>query len=156
MKPLLSVKLIVVALAAGLFSCSSSQYAQNGSSEYDDLYFNSSDRTPVLASTSQRTVVERPVDSSSEEIGVGVGYNSKTINPDYGLPQDAEAESNYQEDEYFVEDYDKEYIQDAVDDYLRSSAYSVRRSNRISYYQDFDNIYWSDPLFYQGTIFDHL
>lgn len=158
MKPLVSVRLLALALVAGIFSCSSSQYAQRGSSEYDDLYFNGGDRGAVLVSSDSRTtVIERPVTTENySDQGVGVGYNSKTLNPDYGLAQDAQVQSSYEEDEYYVEDYDRAYIEDVVDDYLRSSNYSTRRNNRNSYNRGFDDIYWTDPFLYQGTIFDPL
>ena len=150
MKPLHTVRLLLLALSVGIFSCSSSKYASTGTSEYDDLYFNKGDRYPVMAGGT--TTVVQTVDSDG---GVGVGYNSKTLNPDYGLPQDALAENDYQQDEYYVEDYDQEYLDQAVDNYLRNNS-SARRNVSPRYYRDFDDVFWSDPLYYQGTIFDPL
>ena len=158
MKPILSVQLLLLALSFVIFSCSSSKYAQSGTSEYDDLYFNKGDRYPVMSLDGTSTVVQRSAQSNNG--GVGVGYNSKTLNPDYGLPQDAQAdaqiETGYAEDDYYLENHDDQYIQQAVDDYLRNNSTTARRSYNPSYYNNFDDVFWSDPLFYQGTIYDPL
>ncbi len=153
MKPLSSIKLLLLALSIGIFSCSSSKYAQSGTSEYDDLYFNKSDRYPVVYTNGTTTLVHR---TEQTDGGVGVGYNSKTLNPDYGLPQDALAESDYAEDEYYVENHDDEYMKQAVEDYLRNNSTTARRYNSPSYNNNFDDVFWSNPSYYQGTIFDPL
>jgi hypothetical protein len=150
MKPLHTVRLMVLALSVGIFSCSSSKYASTGTSEYDDLYFNQGDRYPVM--TNGTTTVVQTLDSDG---GVGVGYNSKTLNPDYGLPQDALAENDYAQDEYYVEDYDQEYLDQAIDNYLRNNS-TAQRNVSPRYYRNFDDVFWTDPFYYQGTIFDPL
>lgn len=151
MKPVSSVRLLLVALSVGIFSCSSGKYAQSGTSEYDDMYFNKGDRYPIMTEGTT-TVAQRnePTDG-----GVAVGYNSKTLNPDYGLPQDAQTESEYQEDQYYVENHDDAYMDQAIDEYLRNNS-TARRYSTPYYGNRFDDIFWSDPLFYQGTIFDPL
>lgn len=148
MRPLPTVRLLLLALSIGIFSCSSSKYASTGNSEYDDLYFNKADRYPVM--TDGTTAVQR----TESDGGVGVGYNSKTLNPDYGLPQDAELDG-YSSDEYYVEDHDDVYMDQAIDDYLRNNS-NARRYSTPRYYSNFDDVFWSDPLYYQGTMFDPL
>ena len=153
MKPLRTIHPLLLVLSIGIFSCSSSKYAQSGTSEHDDLYFNKSDRYPVIATDGTVTAVQR----SEEDAGVGVGYNSKTLNPDYGLPQDAQTEaSGYADDEYYVENHDDAYIEQAVEDYLRNNSSTAQRYNSPRYQNNFDDVFWSDPLYYQGTIFDPL
>ncbi|TDI72348.1 MAG: hypothetical protein E2O88_00320 [Bacteroidetes bacterium] len=152
MKPLLSIQLLLMALSIGIFSCSSSKYAQSGTSEYDDLYFNKGDRYPVMSIEGTTGVIQRPDQANTG--GVGAGYNSKTLNPDYGLPQDAQTENGYAEDEYYVENHDDEYMQQAVEDYLRNNSTYAKRYTSPNYSNNFDDIFWRDPLFYQGTIFD--
>ena len=149
MRPLPTVQLLFLALSIGVFSCSSSKYASNGTSEYDDLYFNKGDRYPIMTEGTT-TVVQ-----GSPDAGVGVGYNSKTLNPDYGLPQDAQTETLYGDEEYYVENHDDAYMDKAVDDYLRNNS-TARRYSTPSYGGNFDDVFWTDPLYYQGTIFDPL
>ena len=91
----------------------------------------------------------------STDAGVGVGYNSKTLNPDYGLPQDAQNETLYGDEEYYVENHDDAYMDKAVDEYLRNNS-TARRYSTPSYGRNFDDVFYSDPLYYQGTIFDPL
>jgi hypothetical protein len=150
MKPLPDFRLLLLGLSIGIFSCSSSKYATTGTSEYDDLYFNNSDRYPVMTDGTT-TVVQR----ADTDGGIGVGYDSKTLNPDYGLPQDAVVENEYAEDEYYVEDHDDQYMDKAIDDYLRNNS-TARRYTNPRYYNDFDDVFWSDPMYYSGTIFDPL
>ncbi len=145
-----AVRLLLLVLSVGIFSCSSSKYASTGTSEYDDMYFNKGDRYPVM--TNGTTTVVKQVESDG---GVGVGYNSKTLNPDYGHPQDAVVENDYAEDEYYVEDHDDQYMDKAIDDYLRNNS-TARRYSSPRYYSDFDDIFWSDPMYYSGTIFDPM
>jgi hypothetical protein len=128
MKPLPNVRLLLLGLSIGIFSCSSSKYATTGTSEYDDLYFNNSDRYPVMTDGTT-TVVQR----ADTDGGIGVGYDSKTLNPDYGLPQDAVVENEYAEDEYYVEDHDDQYMDKAIDDYLRNNS-TARRYTNPRYY----------------------
>ncbi len=158
MKPLLSIQLLLLALSVGIFSCSSSRYAQSGTSEYDDLYFNKGDRYPIMSTPGNMAVIQRPDQTNNG--GVSTGYNSKTLNPDYGLPQDAQTEvqteNGYSEDEYYVENRDDEYIQQAVEDYLRNNSTTAKRYNNPNYSNNFDDVFWSDPLYYQGTLFDPL
>ncbi len=154
MKPIQSVQLLLLALSFTIYSCSSSKYAQSGTSEYDDMYFNKGDRYPVQLLDGTSTIVQRTDQQSNG--GVGVGYNSKTLNPDYGLPQDAQADAAYEEDEYYVENRDDAYIQQAVDDYLRSTSTTARRYTSPNFNSGFDDIFWNDPLYYQGTLFDPL
>jgi len=150
MKPLHNVRLLIIILSVGIFSCSSSKYASTGTSEYDDLYFNKGDRYPVI--TDGTTTVVQRADNNG---GVGVGYDSKTLNPDYGLPQDAVVENGYAEDEYYVEDHDDQYMDKAIEEYQRNNS-TARRYTNPRYYSDFDDVFWSDPFYYQGTIFDPL
>jgi hypothetical protein len=150
MKPISTLRFLLLALSIGIFSCSSSKYASSGSSEYDDLYFNNGDRYPIMTEGTT-TVVQGSTDGN-----VGVGYNSKTLNPDYGLPQDAQNETLYGEDEYYVENHDDAYMDQAVEEYLKNNSTTARRYNSPSYGGSFDDVFWSDPLYYQGTIFDPL
>jgi hypothetical protein len=149
MKPLTIVPFFLLAMSVGIFSCSSSKYASTGNSEYDDMYFNKGDRYPVMVDGT--TAVQR----TNPDGGVGTGYNSKTLNPDYGLPQDAQTGAEYSDNEYYVENHDDAYIQKAVDDYLRNNSTANRYTNP-RYHNNFDDVFWSDPLYYQGTIYDPL
>lgn len=150
MKPLHTIQFLFLALSVGIFSCTSSKYASTGNSEYDDMYFNQGDRYPVMTDGTTTTVVR-----TESNGGVGTGYNSKTMNPDYGLPYEAEAESEYSDDEYYVEDYDDRYLDKAIEDYQRNNS-TASRYYGPRYYRNFDDVFWSDPYYYQGTIFDPL
>lgn len=118
MKAFQTMKYLAFAGAATLWSCSSQQYAQKQNTEYDDLYFSSTDKKEVVytASTSTNN------NYSTGNTGVATQDNSqKNVNPEYiqqyadqGRSENEQAQTNgndnYSADEnysYYDENYRK-------------------------------------------------
>jgi hypothetical protein len=116
MKAFQTIKYLAFAGAATLWSCSSQQYAQKQNTEYDDLYFSSTDKKEVVytASTSNNNY------SSTGNTGVVTQDNSqKNVNPEYiqqyadqGRSENEQAQTN-DNDSYSADDsyayYDENY-----------------------------------------------
>ena len=132
-------------------------YAQDR--EYDDLYFTSNDRNKVKKVKVENKVVQDADQVQQLDPNPQESYSSKTVNPEYiaryqaKSQEDYSSDSEYTEGEYFDENYQSPEA--VTTNFQQNANYSVRdRYGNVSYYNDFNDIYWSDPIFYRGTVYD--
>ncbi|ELR69753.1 RhoGEF Guanine nucleotide exchange factor for Rho/Rac/Cdc42-like GTPase [Fulvivirga imtechensis AK7] len=132
-------------------------YAQN--KEYDDLYFTSSDRNKVKKVKVENKVVQDADQVQQLDPNPQESYSSKTVNPEYiaryqaKSQEDYSSDSEYAEGEYFNENYQSP--EDITTNFANNANYVTRdRYGNTHYSNNFNDIYWSDPMFYRGTIYD--
>lgn len=134
-----------------------SSYAQN--KEYDDMYFTPNDRTKVKKVKVEDKVVQDANQVQQLNPDPQESYSSKTVNPEYlaryqaKTQEDYNSDSEYAEEEYFDENYQNEG--QVTSSFANNANYAVRdRYGNTSYYNDYNDVYWSDPAYFRGTAFD--
>ncbi|MEP2771302.1 MAG: hypothetical protein ABJH05_04090 [Fulvivirga sp.] len=151
MKTLKAKLSVIVLLAIG----AGSAVAQ----EYDDMYFSAKDRKQVKYVSDDKAVTQDLNQVSQVSQNPAESFSSKTVNPEYIAKYQAasqqEATAEFADDEYFVEDYNDNNLNQVTNDFQNSSQVAVRdRYGNISYFRDYSDVYWSDPFLYEGTVFD--
>ncbi len=143
---------ISLAIAAALMTFSSL-----AAQEYDDMYFTPKDRKAkkyAAPAESNQPQVEN-LETNFTEIDPNINYSQKNVNPDYVArysAQNYEQNSNFNEEEYFVEDYNN-----SVDGYASNANFTVRDQwGNYTYFNNYNDVFWSDPFLYQGTVFDPM
>jgi len=127
--------------------------------EYDDMYFSAKDRKQVKYVSDDKAVTQDLNQVSQVSQNPAESFSSKTVNPEYIAKYQAasqqEATAEFADDEYFVEDYNDNNLNQVTNDFQNSSQVAVRdRYGNISYFRDYSDVYWSDPFLYEGTVFD--
>lgn len=137
--------LLALTLSIVTLTISSSVFSQ----EYDDMYFRKKDRvkTEAVATKSAQT-------DNKESFSENQEFN-KSTNPDYL----AQSDTSLNEDEvYFEEGYEPQTNSRTAQEYMDNADVVVKHyyygSPSTTYYGSFDDVFWSDPFLYQGTVFD--
>ena len=127
--------------------------------EYDDMYFNKSDRKKIK--TENKQVAAQEI-KTSDEINYSQAtkstelYSAKNVNPEYiarykatqsNEVSEVKSEKDYSSGDYFIEDYDSENIE--IGTHANDIDYAaLNKRDQMSYSnynRNFSNRYWSRP-----------
>ncbi|MGD1961041.1 MAG: hypothetical protein ACFB2Y_19455 [Fulvivirga sp.] len=123
--------------------------------EYDDMYFSSKDREVKEQKTTKKNAEIAKIEEASTDLDES--FSEKNVNPEYIAKYRADQEQNtsgnqFEEDEYFNEDYREDQV---VNNFQNNADVVIQdRFGNTTYFRDARDVYWSDPLFYRGTVFD--
>lgn len=146
------------ALTGALTIALGTLYAQN--KEYDDLYFTPNDRVKVKKVEAEDRVVLNSREVQQLAANPVENYSAKNVNPEfiarYQAPsEEYSSDSEYAaEGEYFNEDYNYNNTNTSNVSHNNADVAIRDRYGNAAYFDDVSDVYWSDPFYYEGSIFD--
>jgi len=123
--------------------------------EYDDIYFRKKDRAKIEKNKNipdfNEDQTDAQIDTNDNEVEI-----DKTTNTDYLAYNSDITEKN--EEVYSEEAYKAKKNNSYIEDYKINADVVVKHYYygypSTTYYSSFDDVFWSDPFLYQGTVFD--
>jgi len=131
--------------------------------EYDDMYFSSKDRKQVKYASEDKMVKQDLDQVQQATQNPDENFSQRNVNPEYIAKYKAASreqydfDSEYADNDYYVEDYNTNPELGEVTSNFTNNAIPVRdRFGNVTYVRNYEDIFWTDPFLYQGTMFDPL